>query len=169
MLPHLQKTINNKNILFTQTINHNTQNIIKKTKHLHNTIPNIIIKIPITSKNLTTIKLLKKKNITTLNTTIYNTTQKLLTTLTKTKYITPYINHINTQNKNNIHTIQKLQTLLKIHTPKNIILTTNFKTPHQTLNYLLTKYKSITLPLNITQQILNTPTIKSTIKKFKHN
>lgn len=122
-----------------------------------------------TTKKLTTIKILKTKKIPTLKTTIYNTTQKLLSTLTNTKYITPYINHINTQNNNNIQTITNLHQLLKIHTPQTKILTTNFKTPHQTLNYLLTKYKSITLPLNITQQIINYPTINTTITKFKQN
>ena len=68
-----------------------------------------------------------------------------------------------------IRTVQELQALLEMHAPESMVLAASFKTPRQALDCLLAGCESITLPLDVAQQMLNTPAVESAIEKFEHD
>ncbi|MFP1461765.1 transaldolase family protein [Escherichia coli] len=127
-------------------------------------------KIPVTSEGLAAIKMLKKEGITTLGTAVYSAAQGLLAALAGAKYVAPYVNRVDAQGGDGIRTVQELQALLEMHAPESMVLAASFKTPRQALDCLLAGgCESITLPLDVAQQMLNTPAVESAIEKFEHD
>ena len=159
VLPRLQKAIGDEGILFAQTMSRDAQGMVEEAKRLRDAIPGIVVKIPVTSEGLAAIKILKKEGITTLGTAVYSAAQGLLAALAGAKYVAPYVNRVD----------QELQTLLEMHAPESMVLAASFKTPRQALDCLLAGCESITLPLDVAQQMLNTPAVESAIEKFEHD
>lgn len=169
VLPRLQKAIGAEGILFAQTMSRDAKGMVAEAKRLHAAVPGIIVKIPVTSEGLAAIKILKNERITTLGTAVYSASQGLLAALAGAKYIAPYVNRIDAQGGDGIATVQELQTLLKYHAPDSKILAASFKTPRQALDCLLTGCEAITLPLDVAQQMLDTPAVLSAVEKFEHD
>ena len=177
VLPRLQKAIGDEGILFAQTMSRDAQGMVEEAKRLRDAIPGIVVKIPVTSEGLAAIKLLKKEGITTLGTrryiqrcqAVYSAAQGLLAALAGAKYVAPYVNRVDAQGGDGIRTVQELQTLLEMHAPESMVLAASFKTPRQALDCLLAGCESITLPLDVAQQMLNTPAVESAIEKFEHD
>ena len=143
--------------------------MVEEAKRLRDAIPGIVVKIPVTSEGLAAIKMLKKEGITTLGTAVYSAAQGLLAALAGAKYVAPYVNRVDAQGGDGIRTVQELQTLLEMHAPESMVLAASFKTPRQALDCLLAGCESITLPLDVAQQMLNTPAVESAIEKFEHD
>lgn len=169
VLPRLQKAIGEEGTLFAQTMSRDAQGMVEEARRLRDTVPGIVVKIPVTAEGLVAIKQLKKEGITTLGTAVYSASQGLLAALAGAKYVAPYVNRIDAQGGDGIRTVQELQTLLELHAPDAMILAASFKTPRQALDCLLAGCEAITLPLDVAQQMLNTPAVESAIAKFEQD
>ena len=113
VLPRLQKAIGPEGILFAQTMSRDAQGMVEEARRLSNAVPGIVVKIPVTSEGLAAIKLLKKEGIPTLGTAVYSAAQGLLAALAGAKYVAPYVNRVDAQGGDGIHTVQELQSLLE--------------------------------------------------------
>ena len=169
VLPRLQQAIGADGTLFAQTMSRDANGMVKEARRLSNAIPDIVVKVPVTSEGLAAIKQLKKEGITTLGTAVYSAAQGLLAALAGAKYVAPYVNRIDAQGGDGIRTVQELQTLLQLHAPDSMVLAASFKTPRQALDCLLAGCEAITLPLDVAQQMLNTPAVESAIEKFEQD
>lgn len=169
MLPRLQQVIGADGVLFAQTMSRDAQGMVNEAKRLNNAIPGIVVKIPVTSEGLAAIKMLKKEGITTLGTAVYSAAQGLLAALAGAKYVAPYVNRVDAQGGDGIRTVQELQSLLALHAPNSKVLAASFKTPRQALDCLLAGCEAITLPLDVAQQMLDTPAVQSAVEKFEQD
>lgn len=167
VLPRLQNTLGEKGTLFAQTMSRDAQGMVAEAKRLSNALPEIVVKIPVTAEGLAAIKQLKKEGITTLGTAVYSAAQGLLAALAGAKYVAPYVNRVDAQGGDGIRTVQELQALLALHAPDSMVLAASFKTPRQALDCLLAGCEAITLPVDVAQQMLNTPAVESAIEKFE--
>ncbi|ECG0729322.1 fructose-6-phosphate aldolase [Salmonella enterica] len=169
VLPRLQNAIGEEGTLFAQTMSRDAKGMVEEAKRLNNAIPGIVVKIPVTAEGLAAIKLLKKEGIVTLGTAVYSASQGLLAALAGAKYVAPYVNRVDAQGGDSIRMVQELQTLLERHAPDSMVLAASFKTPRQALDCLLAGCQAITLPLDVAQQMLNTPAVESAIEKFEQD
>lgn len=169
VLPRLQKALGDNGILFAQTMSRDAGGMVEEARRLSHALPDLVVKIPVTSEGLAAIKQLKKEGITTLGTAVYSAAQGLMAALAGAKYIAPYVNRIDAQGGDGIRTVQELQTLLELHAPNSKVLAASFKTPRQALDCLLTGCEAITLPLDVAQQMLNTPAVESAVEKFEQD
>ncbi|ECC3485012.1 fructose-6-phosphate aldolase [Salmonella enterica subsp. enterica] len=169
VLPRLQNAIGEEGTLFAQTMSRDAKGMVEEAKRLNNAIPGIVVKIPVTAEGLAAIKLLKKEGIVTLGTAVYSASQGLLAALAGAKYVAPYVNRVDAQGGDGNRMVQELQTLLERHAPDSMVLAASFKTPRQALDCLLAGCQAITLPLDVAQQMLNTPAVESAIEKFEQD
>lgn len=169
VLPRLQKAIGAEGILFAQTMSCDAAGMVAEARRLQVAVPGIVVKIPVTSEGLAAIKLLKREGIVTLGTAVYSASQGLLAALAGAKYVAPYVNRIDAQGGDGIGTVKELQTLLERHVPDSKILAASFKTPRQALDCLLAGCEAITLPLDVAQQMLDSPAVLSAVEKFEHD
>lgn len=66
-----------------------------------------------------------------------------------------------------IQTVKDLQQLLTLHAPGAKVLAASFKTPRQALECLMAGCESITLPLDVAEQIISAPAVAAAIEKFE--
>ena len=85
------------------------------------------------------------------------------------EYVAPYVNRVDAQGGDGIQTVTDLQTLLKMHAPHAKVLAASFKTPRQALDCLLAGCESITLPLDVAQQMISSPAVDAAVAKFEHD
>ena len=169
VLPQLQKAVGPQGKLFAQVLSRTAEGMVKEAQRFKEAVPNIVIKIPVTAEGLAAIKLLHKEGVTTLGTAVYSAAQGLLAALSGAEYVAPYVNRVDAQGGDGIRMVQELQSLLKLHAPHSKVLAASFKTPRQALDCLLAGCEAITLPLDIAQQMLNTPAVESAIEKFEQD
>lgn len=169
VLPHLKHAIGENGTLFAQTMSRDADGMVADARKLHDAIPGIVVKVPVTAEGLAAIKQLKKEGITTLGTAVYSASQGLLAALSGAKYVAPYVNRVDAQGGDGIRMVQELQSLLELHAPDSQVLAASFKTPRQALDCLLTGCEAITLPLDVAQQMLGTPAVESAIEKFEQD
>jgi len=169
VLPRLQKIVGPEGTLFAQTMSRDADGMVAEARRLSASFPDIVVKIPVTAEGLVAIKALKKEGITTLGTAVYSAAQGLLAALAGAKYIAPYVNRVDAQGGDGIRTVQELQSLLELHAPESMVLAASFKTPRQALDCLLAGCEAITLPIDVAQQMLNTPAVGSAIDKFEQD
>ncbi|MGD8164943.1 fructose-6-phosphate aldolase [Pantoea alhagi] len=169
VLPELQQALGGKGRLFAQVMARDAEQMVEEARKLRAIIPDLVVKVPVTAQGLAAIKLLKQQGIPTLGTAVYGAAQGLLAALAGAEYIAPYVNRIDAQGGNGIQTVKELQQLLTLHAPETKVLAASFKTPRQALDCLLTGCESITLPLDVAEQMIATPAVSAAVEKFEQD
>lgn len=157
LLPQLQEAMGGQGRLFAQVMATTAEGMVSDARKLRAIIADIVVKVPVTAEGLAAIKLLKEEGIPTLGTAVYGAAQGLLAALAGAEYVAPYVNRVDAQGGDGIQTVADLQTLLKMHAPHAKVLAASFKTPRQALDCLLAGCESITLPLDVAQQMISSP------------
>ena len=169
LLPQLQEAMGGQGRLFAQVMATTAEGMVSDARKLRAIIADIVVKVPVTAEGLAAIKLLKEEGIPTLGTAVYGAAQGLLAALAGAEYVAPYVNRVDAQGGDGIQTVADLQTLLKMHAPHAKVLAASFKTPRQALDCLLAGCESITLPLDVAQQMISSPAVDAAVAKFGHD
>ena len=169
LLPQLQEAMGGQGRLFAQVMATTAEGMVSDARKLRAIIADIVVKVPVTAEGLAAIKLLKEEGIPTLGTAVYGAAQGLLAALAGAEYVAPYVNRVDAQGGDGIQTVTDLQTLLKMHAPHGKVLAASFKTPRQALDCLLAGCESITLPLDVAQQMISSPAVDAAVVKFEHD
>lgn len=169
LLPQLQEAMGGQGRLFAQVMATTAEGMVSDARKLRAIIADIVVKVPVTAEGLAAIKLLKEEGIPTLGTAVYGAAQGLLAALAGAEYVAPYVNRVDVQGGDGIQTVTDLQTLLKMHAPHAKVLAASFKTPRQALDCLLAGCESITLPLDVAQQMISSPAVDAAVAKFEHD
>jgi fructose-6-phosphate aldolase 1 len=136
---------------------------------LRGIIADLVVKVPVTPEGLAAIKMLKAEGIPTLGTAVYGAAQGMLSALAGAEYVAPYVNRLDAQGGDGIQTVVELQQLLSLHAPHAKVLAASFKTPRQALDCLLAGCESITLPLDVAQQLIASPAVEAAVAKFEQD
>ncbi len=169
LLPQLQEAMGGQGRLFAQVMATTAEGMVSDARKLRAIIADIVVKVPVTAEGLAAIKLLKEEGIPTLGTAVYGAAQGLLAALAGAEYVAPYVNRVDAQGGDGIQTVTDLQTLLKMHAPHAKVLAASFKTPRQALDCLLAGCESITLPLDVAQQMIISPAVDAAVAKVEHD
>ncbi|MFD1801461.1 fructose-6-phosphate aldolase [Mixta tenebrionis] len=169
VLPALKEALGNKGRLFAQVMAPQAEQMVEEAQKLRAMVDDLVVKVPVTAEGLAAIKQLKTMGIPTLGTAVYGASQGLLAALAGADYVAPYVNRLDAQGGDGIQTVKDLQQLLKLHTPGAKVLAASFKTPRQALACLLAGCESITLPLDVAQQIITTPAVNAAVEKFEQD
>lgn len=145
------------------------EGMVNDARKLRSIIADIVVKVPVTAEGLAAIKMLKAEGIPTLGTAVYGAAQGLLSALAGAEYVAPYVNRIDAQGGSGIQTVTDLHQLLKMHAPQAKVLAASFKTPRQALDCLLAGCESITLPLDVAQQMISYPAVDAAVAKFEQD
>ncbi|BBU85364.1 fructose-6-phosphate aldolase [Escherichia coli] len=160
VLPQLHEAMGGQGRLFAQVMATTAEGMVNDARKLRSIIADIVVKVPVTAEGLAAIKMLKAEGIPTLGTAVYGAAQGLLSALAGAEYVAPYVNRIDAQGGSGIQTVTDLHQLLKMHAPQAKVLAASFKTPRQALDCLLAGCESITLPLDVAQQMISYPRVE---------
>ncbi|WP_342755520.1 fructose-6-phosphate aldolase [Pantoea sp. MBD-2R] len=169
ILPALREALGDQGKLFAQVMAPRAEDMVEDAITLRKIIPDLTVKIPATGEGLAAMKLLRKERIPTLGTAIYGATQGLLSALAGAEYVAPYVNRVDAQGGDGIQTVRDLQQLLTLHAPDAKVLAASFKTPRQVLGCLLAGCQSVTLPVDVAEQLITTPAVTAAVEKFEQD
>jgi len=166
LLPQLHEAMGGQGRLFAQVMATTAEGMVSDARKLRGIIPDIVVKVPVTAEGLAAIKLLKEEGIPTLGTAGVGGGPG---PRVGAEYVAPYVNRVDAQGGDGIQTVTDLQNLLKMHAPHAKVLAASFKTPRQALDCLLAGCESITLPLDVAQQLISSPAVDAAVAKFEHD
>lgn len=169
LLPELHDALGGKGRLFAQVMASHAEGMVEEAIKLRGMMADLVVKVPVTAEGLAAIRMLKAEGIPTLGTAVYGAAQGMLSALAGAEYVAPYVNRVDAQGGDGIQTVVELQQLLTLHAPQAKVLAASFKTPRQALDCLLAGCEAITLPLDVAQQMLDTPAVESAIEKFEQD
>lgn len=109
-----------------------TAEMIRQGKKLHAISPRIIIKVPVTREGLEVITELSKEGIPTMGTVLFQPLQALTASIAGTRYVAPYISHIENGGKDPWEILQSMQRILSHTENRTDILAASIKS----LSYL---------------------------------
>ncbi len=168
-LPAIRSIIGSDKILFAQVMSDKAEDMVKEAEDLQKLDDKLVIKVPVTPEGLLAIQQLKPRNILTLGTAVYSPMQAFMAALAGASYVAPYVNRIDAQGGSGIRCVQELQQLLNLHVPQCQILAASFKTPRQVLDCLLAGCTSVTLPIDVAEQLVRSPAVDSAISQFNQD
>lgn len=168
-LPAIRSIIGSGKILFAQVMSDKTEDMVKEAEDLQKLDDKLVIKVPVTPEGLLAIQQLKPRNILTLGTAVYSPMQAFMAALAGASYVAPYVNRIDAQGGSGIRCVQELQQLLNLHVPQCQILAASFKTPRQVLDCLLAGCTSVTLPIDVAEQLVRSPAVDAAISQFNQD
>lgn len=169
LLPALHEALDGRGRLFAQVLANDAAGMVAEARKLRQMVADLVVKVPVTAEGLAAIKCLKAEGIPTLGTAVYGAAQGLLAALAGAEYIAPYVNRVDAQGGDGIQTVTELQRLLTLHAPQSKVLAASFKTPRQALDCLLAGCESITLPLDVAQQMIAAPAVSAAVEKFEQD
>ncbi|MBU9858260.1 fructose-6-phosphate aldolase [Rahnella bonaserana] len=166
VLPALRDALGGNGKLFAQVMASDAEQMVAEALLLTQRVSGLVVKVPVTREGLAAIKKLKGMNIPTLGTAVYGAGQGLLSALAGAEYVAPYVNRLDAQGGDGIAVVKELQTLLNLHAPHSKVLAASFRTPRQAMDCLLAGCQSITLPVDVAEQLLDTPAVQAAVEKF---
>ncbi|WP_061708478.1 fructose-6-phosphate aldolase [Pseudenterobacter timonensis] len=169
LLPELLEALGGQGRLFAQVMATQAGEMVEEARKLRAIVSDLVVKVPVTPQGLAAIKLLKAQGIPTLGTAVYGAAQGMFSALAGADYVAPYVNRVDAQGGDGIQTVVELQQLLTLHAPHAKVLAASFKTPRQALDCLLAGCESITLPLDVAQQMISYPAVDAAVAKFEQD
>lgn len=166
LLPALREVLGPKARLFAQVMAKTETEMVREAFALRELDRDLVIKIPVCEEGLAAIKTLTANGVPTLGTAVYTPLQGWLAAVAGAEYVAPYVNRLDAQGGDGIATVQELQQLLALHAPHSKVLAASFRTPRQALDCLLAGCQSITLPLDVAEQLLRVPAVDAALAKF---
>ena len=166
LLPALREVLGPKGRLFAQVMGKTEGEMVREALALRELDRDLVVKVPVCAEGLAAIKELMALGVPTLGTAVYTPMQGVLAALAGAEYVAPYVNRLDAQGGDGIKAVQELQQLLALHAPGSKVLAASFRTPRQALDCLLAGCQSITLPLDVAEQLLNVTAVDAALLKF---
>ncbi|BCG64568.1 MAG: fructose-6-phosphate aldolase 1 [Methyloprofundus sp.] len=126
----------------------------------------IVVKVPATQVGLAAIKLMKAEGIMVLATAIYTAQQGFLAALCGADYLAPYVNRIDAMGVDGIGVVADIQALLVRHGFAAKLLPASFKNTLQVMDILQLGVASITIPVEIAEQMMAHPAVQPAVDQF---
>ncbi|KAA8730002.1 fructose-6-phosphate aldolase [Ewingella americana] len=169
VLPALRDALGGTGKLFAQVLASDAEQMVAEAVSMTQRVPGLVVKVPVTAEGLAAIKKLKLMNIPTLGTAVYGAGQGLLSALAGAEYVAPYVNRLDAQGGDGIAMVTELQQLLSLHAPGAKVLAASFRTPRQAMDCLLAGCQSITLPVDVAEQLLTAPAVTAAVMQFDND
>jgi len=162
-LPALAKALNGQARFHVQVVSQSAEGMLAEAIKLH------VVKVPATRIGLATIKLMKAEGITVLATAIYSVQQGFFAALCGADYLAPYVNRIDAMGANGIAVVAGLQNLINQQGLSTKLLPASFKNTQQVLDILQLGVASITLPVDIAEQMMSHPAVQPAVDQFSRD
>lgn len=169
LLQALSDVLGGKGRFHVQVLSNTVADIVAEAKQLHALPFDIVVKIPAHTAGLTAIKQIKRHDIPVLATAIYNVQQGWLAAMNGADYLAPYLNRIDNLGFDGIGVVSDLQGLIDRYQLPSKLLVASFKNVQQVLRVLQLGVASVTLPLDIAQQMLTNPATDAAVEKFERD
>ena len=166
VLPALAAVLGGQPRFHVQVVSETAAAMFEEALRLDALPYDIVVKVPATRTGLAAIKEMKAAGITVLATAIYSVQQGFLAALCGADYLAPYVNRIDAMGANGVAVVANLQSLLKQQSLATKLLPASFKNTQQVMDILQLGVASITLPVEIAEQMMAHPAVQPAVDQF---
>lgn len=169
LLPALTEILGQQSRFHVQVIANSVEAIVAEAEQLARLPYDIVVKIPAHAAGLAAIKPVKQRQIPVLATAIYNSQQGMLAALNGADYLAPYLNRIDNLGFDGVGVVAELQQFIDRYQLPCKLLVASFKNVGQVLRVLQLGVGAVTVPPDITRQMLDTPYTAAAVDKFQQD
>lgn len=169
LIPQIRAVLGKGRMIFSQVIASDCADMVEEASRLSKMDNDIVIKIPVTAEGLKAIKQLKARNVRTLGTAVYTTTQGLLAALAGAEYVAPYYNRIEALSGNGLEIVSALVKILALHAPHCKVFGASYKNNQQFLDCLMAGCECVTLPADLAGKLLDNPSVDAAVAQFQND
>lgn len=167
LLKDIRKVIGEEKMFHIQVLATKAENIIKEAYFIKNNIGgNIYIKIPVIREGIKAIKMLKEENFKITATAIFTPQQALVAALAGANFVAPYVNRLDNISGDGVKVIREIKKLFDTYGLDSKILAASFKNVEQVHKSSLEGAHSVTLPLEVLENLLHHPLTDSSVEAF---
>lgn len=140
--------------------------MVKEAEEIAAWHPNIIIKVPMTWEGLKAVNELRKKNIKTNVTLIFNPNQALLAARAGAAYVSPFIGRFTDISQDGITLVADIAEVFDIHDISTEIIAASIRSPMDVFESARAGADIATVPYKVIQQMIKHPLTDIGIEKF---
>jgi fructose-6-phosphate aldolase 1 len=168
-LSALRQAVGPDRRLFAQVLSESTADILAEADRLRCLDDRLVVKIPVTAEGLAAIAALRERGIPTLGTVVHAPMPGLLAALAGAAYVAPYVGRIDGQGGDGLQCVRDLQALLARHAPQTRCLAASLKSVRQVVDCLLAGCDSLTLPVDLADQLVTSPAVDAALAQFRND
>ncbi|NOQ16518.1 MAG: fructose-6-phosphate aldolase, partial [Methyloprofundus sp.] len=166
VLPDINTALGGQARFHVQVVSQTAEAMLAEALQLDALPYDIVVKVPATQVGLAAIKLMKAEGIIVLATAIYTAQQGFLAALCGADYLAPYVNRIDAMGVDGIGVVADIQALLVRHGFAAKLLPASFKNTLQVMDILQLGVASITIPVEIAEQMMAHPAVQPAVDQF---
>lgn len=167
LLKNLRGLLGPKARLHAQVLSNQLEPMLEEARKLASIDSDLAVKLPVTPVGYQAMKILSGEGMTITATAIYSAHQGFMAAMCGAKYVAPYVNRIDGMTADGAQTVLDLQTLLTNNDLDCKVLAASFRTAQQALDVMCAGIESITLPIDVLEQMLNHPCTGPAVVQFE--
>lgn len=140
--------------------------MVKEAEEITTWHPNIVIKVPITWEGLKAVNELKKKNIKTNVTLVFNPNQALMAARAGASFVSPFIGRFTDITQNGIALISNIADIFKLHDISTEIIAASIRSPMDVFESAKAGANIATVSYKVFQQMIKHPLTDIGIERF---
>ncbi|MEC9466332.1 MAG: fructose-6-phosphate aldolase [Myxococcota bacterium] len=140
--------------------------MLEEARTLATIHPNIVVKIPLTTEGLKTVKVLSSEGIQTNVTLCFSAAQGLLAAKAGATYLSPFIGRLDDISHVGMELISELVQIFDTHLLDTQVLAASIRGPRHVVDSALAGAHVATIPFNVLKKLINHPLTESGIAKF---
>ncbi len=167
ILKDIRGIIGMDSMLHIQAISQRADEIIREAEYLNEKIGgNLYVKIPVVPEGIKAMKLLAGSGIKTTATAIFTPQQALMAASTGAEFVAPYINRLDNIGGDGPNIVSEIIQLFDLNRLETKVLAASFKNVEQVHRVMLSGAQSVTVALDIMEQLLYHPLTDLSVKQF---
>ena len=149
-----------------EVISLEAEGMVKEALEVAKWHPNILIKIPMTWEGLKAVNELRKKNIKTNVTLVFNPNQALLAARAGARYVSPFIGRFTDISQDGITLVSNIAEIFNFHDISTEIIAASIRSPMDVFESARAGADIATVPYKVIQQMIKHPLTDIGIERF---
>ncbi|NJD04650.1 MAG: fructose-6-phosphate aldolase [Ruminiclostridium sp.] len=155
--------------ILVEVVSLEAKDMINEARQLSRLANNIIVKIPMTSQGLASVRILSQENIRTAVTLVFSCNQAIAASCAGADYIAPFVGRLDDINADGLNLIKSIKKVFTIQNAGTKIISASIRTPQSVAELFISGSDIVTVPGNILQAMYKHPLTDSGLQKFSED
>ncbi len=145
------------------------EEMVKEGEKFSKWAPNVVVKLPMTSEGIKSVRILEKKGIKTNVTLVFSASQALLVAKAGASYVSPFVGRLDDISEDGMGLIHTVLEIYKNYGFKTEVIVASVRDPVHVIDAALAGAHIVTVPAAILDKLWKHPLTDSGIQQFKRD
>lgn len=152
--------------ILIEVVSENRKEIVDEARELVKLAPNVVIKLPMTTEGLATVRLLSKEGIRTAVTLVFSLNQAIAASAAGADFVAPFVGRLDDINADGLGLVKSIKKTFNEHNSKTRVIAASLRTPQSVSELFAAGCDIVTMPGNIFESMLKHPLTDAGLRKF---